>query len=99
MELRNLRADITSLEAASGLTVDDILGIMQDLWGDVRHESGRAAEDNPVRDADELTSKLIWACNQLVKITGAPCRRAVRREPPVPAAGEADGAADPGGRL
>lgn len=69
MELRNLRADITSLEAASGLTVDDILGIMQDLWGDVRHESGRAAEDNPVRDADELTSKLIWACNQLVKIT------------------------------
>lgn len=33
MELRNLRADITSLEAASGLTVDDILGIMQDLWG------------------------------------------------------------------
>lgn len=69
MELRSLRADITSLEAASGLTVDDILGIMQDLWGDVRHESGRAAEDNPVRDADELTSKLIWACNQLVKIT------------------------------
>ena len=69
MELRNLRADITSLEAASGLTVDDILGIMQDLWGDVRHESGHAAEDSPVRDADELTSKLIWACNQLVKIT------------------------------
>lgn len=33
MELRNLRADITSLETASGLTVDDILGIMQDLWG------------------------------------------------------------------
>lgn len=69
MELRSLRADITSLEAASGLTVDDILGIMQDLWGDVRHESGRAAEDSPVRDANELTSKLIWACNQLVKIT------------------------------
>ena len=69
MELRSLRADITSLEAASGLTVDDILGIMQDLWGDVRHESGRAAEDSPVRDANELTSKLIWACNQMVKIT------------------------------
>ena len=69
MELRSLRADITSLEAASGLTVDDILGIMQDLWGDVRHESGCAVEDSPVRDANELTSKLIWACNQMVKIT------------------------------
>ena len=33
MELRSLRADITSLEAASGLTVDDILGIMRTCGG------------------------------------------------------------------
>ena len=69
MEFRNLRTDITSLAPAPGLTVDEALSIMQDLWGDVRHESGRAVEDSPVRDANELTSKLIWACNQLAKIT------------------------------
>lgn len=69
MELRNLRADIKRLEPASGLTVDDTLSIMQDLWGDILHESGCSVADSPVRDADGLAGKLIWACNQLVRIT------------------------------
>ena len=68
MKLETVRSDIVKFEAAAALSLNDVLGIMQDLGADIRRECGHATEDCASADVSDLTSKLIWTGNLLTKI-------------------------------
>ena len=68
MKLETVRSDIVKFEAAAALSLNDVLGVIQDLGADIRRECGHATEDCASADVSDLTSKLIWASNLLTKI-------------------------------
>lgn len=68
MRMETVRSDITKFEHSAALSLNDILGTVQDLSDDIRRECGHAIEDCQPEDLSELTSKLIWLCNLSAKI-------------------------------
>lgn len=76
MRMETVRSDITKFEHSAALSLNDILGTVQDLSDDIRRECGHAIEDCQPEDLSELTSKLIWLCNLSAKIAdrhAGPC--------------------------
>ncbi len=67
MRFDNVSSDIQKFQDRDDLTLNELLGIFQNLELDVK-KAHQKIETSAVGDSDELTSKLIWLCNLPVKI-------------------------------
>ncbi|MCD8368237.1 MAG: hypothetical protein LUC48_09485 [Clostridiales bacterium] len=67
MRFDNVSSDIQKFRDRDDLTLNELLGMFQNLELDVK-KAQQKIETSPVGDSDELTSKLIWLCNLPVKI-------------------------------
>ena len=58
MRMETVRSDITKFEHSAALSLNDILGTVQDLSDDIRRECGHAIEDcqpeEPVRTDQQI---------------------------------------------
>ncbi|MCC8063906.1 MAG: hypothetical protein LIO70_02320 [Clostridiales bacterium] len=67
MRFDNVSSDIQKFRDRDDLTLNELLGMFQNLELDVK-KAHQKIETSAVGDSDELTSKLIWLCNLPVKI-------------------------------
>ncbi|MCD8126076.1 MAG: hypothetical protein LUD82_00940 [Clostridiales bacterium] len=95
MRFDNVSSDIQKFRERDDLTLNELLGMFQNLELDVKKAHQRI-ETSPVSDADELTSKLIWLCNLPAKIEKKQCPGPFRRIPLPSASGTHPGASAEG---
>ncbi len=86
MNFEMLRRDLEAYQGHPSCTVDEALGLIQDLCKDVKQETGTSVIDSDVRDLDDLIKRLNWLGNFTIgiydKLSGdiAQDRRAKRAE-------------------
>ena len=60
MKLKRMADDLEKFHSSDALTLEDVLGILQNVSRDIKKETGQSVEECTVRDADALTGLLIW---------------------------------------
>lgn len=60
MKLKRMADDLEKFHSSDALTLEDVLGILQNVSRDIKKETDQSVEECTVRDADALTGLLIW---------------------------------------
>lgn len=71
MKLKRMGEDLAKFQSVDCLTLEDVLGILQNIGKDIKKETGHSVEECEIRDPDTLMNLLIWMGNLYSRIYDA----------------------------